>query len=121
MAELGNVQVSLAWAVATEDMAAAYDMVMGLIFVADLLGGYRYAIRTLDAALAPVEPPDSDRRPDQQPSATAVFIPLSGALAAGRLLSVPGAAGTRGSLLRAEPGRSAADCAQANTSAICRR
>ncbi|MCE7985202.1 MAG: hypothetical protein DYG89_28860 [Caldilinea sp. CFX5] len=52
MAEMGNLLAGLQWAAQTGNVEAARQMIIGLFFIAEMLGWYHFALQTYDAALA---------------------------------------------------------------------
>jgi predicted ATPase/DNA-binding SARP family transcriptional activator/Tfp pilus assembly protein PilF len=52
MAEMGNLLAGLQWAAQTGNVEAARQMIIGLFFVAEMLGWYHFALQVYDAAVA---------------------------------------------------------------------
>lgn len=71
MAELGNLLAGLQWAAQVGDVEAAQRMIIGLFFIAEMLGWYQFANQAYEAALvfltappldATLNPPNTDNR-----------------------------------------------------------
>lgn len=71
MAELGNLLAGLQWAAQTGNVEAAQRMIIGLFFIAEMLGWYQFTIQAYEAALAlltapplgmSANPPTTDNR-----------------------------------------------------------
>lgn len=70
MAEMGNLLAGLQWAAQHGEVEAARRMIIGLFFIAEMLGWYQFTMQTYEAALAlltPAAPADvNDQHTDPQ-------------------------------------------------------
>lgn len=68
MVEMGNLLAGLQWAAQRGEVEAARRMIIGLFFIAEMLGWYQFAMQTYEAALTLLTPPAPTTGTNDQPT-----------------------------------------------------